>query len=227
MTGDGTVPLVSLGYMCVEGWKDKSLNPSGNDVVTREYPHLVTSGTGSGVGHKIAEAMGHDGKHPSVRDIEAPSNSTVRVEAAAASLAGGGDREGYAPTPTGANYNGLVQWMEASGLAKLGATLGTVATNVAATLLRDGVLRGGLNVLRQAGGTTADHVDILLNTGTKRGLTVLSSPPSSPPTCEWPIELMTDVLTIATGASERVRSELHSDIRGIAERISANKREGV
>ena len=82
-------------------------------------------------------------------------------------------------------------------------------------------------MLRQAGGTTADHVDILLNTGTKRGLPVLSSPPSSPPTCEWPIELMTDVLSIATGASERVRSELHSDIRGIADRISANKREGV
>lgn len=35
--GDGTVPLVSLGYMCVEGWKKKHLNPSNIDVITKEY----------------------------------------------------------------------------------------------------------------------------------------------------------------------------------------------
>lgn len=37
--GDASVPLLSLGYMCVEGWKTKKLNPSGSPVVTREYPH--------------------------------------------------------------------------------------------------------------------------------------------------------------------------------------------
>lgn len=37
--GDGSVPLLSLGYLCVDAWKRKHLNPSGSEVVTREYPH--------------------------------------------------------------------------------------------------------------------------------------------------------------------------------------------
>merc|ERR1711907_798368 len=38
--GDGTVPLTSLGYMCVEGWKNQSqLNPSSLPVTTIEYLH--------------------------------------------------------------------------------------------------------------------------------------------------------------------------------------------
>eukprot|EP01126_Amoeba_proteus_P043257 TRINITY_DN4740_c0_g1_i1.p1 TRINITY_DN4740_c0_g1~~TRINITY_DN4740_c0_g1_i1.p1 ORF type:complete len:364 (+),score=73.65 TRINITY_DN4740_c0_g1_i1:1524-2615(+) len=37
--GDGTVPLISLGYMCAGGWKLPTYNPSGMDVWTREYRH--------------------------------------------------------------------------------------------------------------------------------------------------------------------------------------------
>jgi phospholipid:diacylglycerol acyltransferase len=38
--GDVSVPLVSLGYMCVDGWNNnKRLNPSKVDIVTREYLH--------------------------------------------------------------------------------------------------------------------------------------------------------------------------------------------
>eukprot|EP00547_Thalassionema_nitzschioides_P010814 CAMPEP_0194256014 /NCGR_PEP_ID=MMETSP0158-20130606/35808_1 /TAXON_ID=33649 /ORGANISM="Thalassionema nitzschioides, Strain L26-B" /LENGTH=569 /DNA_ID=CAMNT_0038994559 /DNA_START=394 /DNA_END=2103 /DNA_ORIENTATION=- len=37
--GDGSVPLISLGYMCVDGWKQGHLNPSGVKIITREYPH--------------------------------------------------------------------------------------------------------------------------------------------------------------------------------------------
>lgn len=37
--GDGTVPLVSLGYMCVEGWASAKLNPARLKVVTKEYVH--------------------------------------------------------------------------------------------------------------------------------------------------------------------------------------------
>ena len=38
--GDVSVPLISLGYMCVDGWKEnKRLNPSNLKVVTREYAH--------------------------------------------------------------------------------------------------------------------------------------------------------------------------------------------
>jgi phospholipid:diacylglycerol acyltransferase len=41
--GDGTVPLISLGYMCVQGWKDEKLNPSKIPVTTREYKHSPTN----------------------------------------------------------------------------------------------------------------------------------------------------------------------------------------
>jgi len=41
--GDGTVPLSSLGYMCVEGWKNKFYNPSLMKVFTREYLHNPTN----------------------------------------------------------------------------------------------------------------------------------------------------------------------------------------
>lgn len=37
--GDGTVSLLSLGAMCVEGWKRKRWNPGGVKVVTYEVPH--------------------------------------------------------------------------------------------------------------------------------------------------------------------------------------------
>ena len=39
--GDGSVPLLSLGYMCADAWrrKESRLNPSMSKVVTREYQH--------------------------------------------------------------------------------------------------------------------------------------------------------------------------------------------
>ena len=42
MDGDGSIPLVSLGYMCASGWRgagSKRLNPAGAKVVIREYNH--------------------------------------------------------------------------------------------------------------------------------------------------------------------------------------------
>ncbi|OXC68404.1 hypothetical protein AYX13_03108 [Cryptococcus neoformans] len=38
--GDGTIPVVSLGSMCVKGWKGKTKwNPAGIEVITQEYRH--------------------------------------------------------------------------------------------------------------------------------------------------------------------------------------------
>ncbi|KAG1740885.1 Lecithin:cholesterol acyltransferase-domain-containing protein [Suillus paluster] len=37
--GDGTVSLLSLGAMCVEGWKRPRWNPGGINVTTVEFPH--------------------------------------------------------------------------------------------------------------------------------------------------------------------------------------------
>eukprot|EP01111_Echinosteliopsis_oligospora_P011878 TRINITY_DN4016_c0_g1_i1.p1 TRINITY_DN4016_c0_g1~~TRINITY_DN4016_c0_g1_i1.p1 ORF type:complete len:637 (+),score=152.92 TRINITY_DN4016_c0_g1_i1:86-1996(+) len=42
--GDGTVPLISLGYMCHHAWpRSKRLNPGGIDIKTREYKHTTMS----------------------------------------------------------------------------------------------------------------------------------------------------------------------------------------
>ncbi|KAL7276467.1 phospholipid:diacylglycerol acyltransferase [Rhizina undulata] len=37
--GDGTVPLLSAGYMCAKGWKMKRYNPAGIEVKIYEMPH--------------------------------------------------------------------------------------------------------------------------------------------------------------------------------------------
>ena len=37
--GDGTVPLISNGYMCAKGWKLKRFNPAGVKVTVYEMPH--------------------------------------------------------------------------------------------------------------------------------------------------------------------------------------------
>ncbi|KAK5013942.1 phospholipid:diacylglycerol acyltransferase [Cryomyces antarcticus] len=37
--GDGTVNLLSSGYMCAKGWKMKRYNPGGVQVKTFEMPH--------------------------------------------------------------------------------------------------------------------------------------------------------------------------------------------
>ena len=37
--GDGTVPLLSTGYMCAKGWRIKRYNPAGAKIVVYEMPH--------------------------------------------------------------------------------------------------------------------------------------------------------------------------------------------
>jgi phospholipid:diacylglycerol acyltransferase len=37
--GDGTVSLLSLGYMCAKGWRIKRFNPAGAKIKVYEMPH--------------------------------------------------------------------------------------------------------------------------------------------------------------------------------------------
>uniref|UniRef100_K3W971 Phospholipid:diacylglycerol acyltransferase n=1 Tax=Globisporangium ultimum (strain ATCC 200006 / CBS 805.95 / DAOM BR144) TaxID=431595 RepID=K3W971_GLOUD len=41
--GDGTVPLISLGFMCARGWREDKYNPGGVNVRIREYKHNPVS----------------------------------------------------------------------------------------------------------------------------------------------------------------------------------------
>ncbi|KAI5172366.1 phospholipid:diacylglycerol acyltransferase [Nematocida sp. LUAm3] len=68
--GDGTVPLLSTGYMGYAGWKDKKLNPSGIPTINREYVHdpskdlLALRG-----GPKTAQHINILGNHELIMDL--------------------------------------------------------------------------------------------------------------------------------------------------------------
>lgn len=59
--GDGTVSLLSLGAMCVEGWKRKRWNPAGMEVVTVELPHrpVPTIPRGGGMSSDHVDILGN------------------------------------------------------------------------------------------------------------------------------------------------------------------------
>ena len=52
--GDGTVSLLSLGAMCVEGWKRKRWNPAGLKVTTVEVCTL-SAGLGGGLTFSVLD----------------------------------------------------------------------------------------------------------------------------------------------------------------------------
>ncbi|KAI8992928.1 LACT-domain-containing protein [Trametes punicea] len=58
--GDGTVSLLSLGAMCVEGWKRPRWNPAGIKVVTVELPHnpVATIPRGGGTTSDHVDILG-------------------------------------------------------------------------------------------------------------------------------------------------------------------------
>ncbi|KAH9859006.1 LACT-domain-containing protein [Lenzites betulinus] len=58
--GDGTVSLLSLGAMCVEGWKRERWNPAGIKVVTVELPHnpVATIPRGGGTTSDHVDVLG-------------------------------------------------------------------------------------------------------------------------------------------------------------------------
>ena len=73
--GDGTAPVLSLGYMCQSGWRRAALNPSRSAVTLREYRHRGPEDAGYGVPQPLARsATSADhvdllGNHELLRDV--------------------------------------------------------------------------------------------------------------------------------------------------------------
>ena len=70
--GDGTVPVLSTGYMCVHGWRNyRHLNPANVSITTREYPHEPSglSLTDIRGGPKASEHVDILGNHEMTMDI--------------------------------------------------------------------------------------------------------------------------------------------------------------
>lgn len=66
--GDGTVPLLSLAYLCGAPYRGPKLNPAGMRVVAREYTHAPAPGTlqGGGTSGDHVDIMGN---HELVSDL--------------------------------------------------------------------------------------------------------------------------------------------------------------
>ncbi|TYZ62061.1 hypothetical protein PybrP1_013006, partial [[Pythium] brassicae (nom. inval.)] len=68
--GDGTVPLVSLGFMCARGWRGTRFNPGGVDVRVREYRHnpvsIIYDSRGGPATSDHVDIMGN---HEMIKDI--------------------------------------------------------------------------------------------------------------------------------------------------------------
>ncbi|CAG8725284.1 3101_t:CDS:2, partial [Racocetra persica] len=67
--GDGTVPLLSLGFMCTKGWKNPLYNPAGIKVITREFEHEVGPGLNIRGGAKTADHVDILGNYAITEDI--------------------------------------------------------------------------------------------------------------------------------------------------------------
>ncbi|CAG8545945.1 21111_t:CDS:10 [Rhizophagus irregularis] len=67
--GDGTVPLLSLGYMCVKGWKNPLYNPAGIKVITREFQHQVGPPLDLRGGENTADHVDILGNYELTKDI--------------------------------------------------------------------------------------------------------------------------------------------------------------
>ncbi|RIA92644.1 Lecithin:cholesterol acyltransferase-domain-containing protein [Glomus cerebriforme] len=67
--GDGTVPLISLGYMCTEGWKNPLYNPAGIKIITREFQHELGPALDLRGGERTADHVDILGNYELTKDI--------------------------------------------------------------------------------------------------------------------------------------------------------------
>jgi len=67
--GDGTVPLISLGYMCTHGWKHERYNPSKIPVLTKEYQHRPISAVNFRGGKETGDHVDILGNFEMIEDL--------------------------------------------------------------------------------------------------------------------------------------------------------------
>lgn len=85
MDGDGSVPVISAGFMCARGWRGKTrFNPSGIRTYLREYRHKVPTSLLEGRGLESSAHVDIMGNVALIEDI-------LRVAAGARGMDIGGD----------------------------------------------------------------------------------------------------------------------------------------
>nr|VWP02474.1 Zn(2)-C6 fungal-type domain-containing protein [Ganoderma boninense] len=78
--GDGTVSLLSLGAMCVEGWKRERWNPAGIKVTTVELPHnpVATIPRGGGTTSDHVDILGSTGLNEIILQVATGAGEEVQ-----------------------------------------------------------------------------------------------------------------------------------------------------
>ncbi|KAI1794246.1 phospholipid:diacylglycerol acyltransferase [Ganoderma leucocontextum] len=78
--GDGTVSLLSLGAMCVEGWKRERWNPAGIKVTTVELPHnpVATIPRGGGTTGDHVDILGSTGLNEIILQVATGAGEEVQ-----------------------------------------------------------------------------------------------------------------------------------------------------
>ncbi|KAI0745619.1 phospholipid:diacylglycerol acyltransferase [Earliella scabrosa] len=78
--GDGTVSLLSLGAMCVEGWKRERWNPAGIRVTTVELPHnpVATIPRGGGTTSDHVDVLGSTGLNEIILKVATGAGDEVQ-----------------------------------------------------------------------------------------------------------------------------------------------------
>ncbi|CAG8436445.1 3837_t:CDS:10 [Diversispora eburnea] len=67
--GDGTVPLLSLGFMCSKGWNNPLYNPAKIKVITREFEHETGAALDLRGGAKTADHVDILGNYALTEDV--------------------------------------------------------------------------------------------------------------------------------------------------------------
>ncbi|EMD33061.1 hypothetical protein CERSUDRAFT_87404, partial [Gelatoporia subvermispora B] len=78
--GDGTVSLLSLGAMCVEGWKRERWNPARMKVVTVELPHkpVLTIPRGGGMSSDHVDILGSTALNEIILKVAAGAGDEIQ-----------------------------------------------------------------------------------------------------------------------------------------------------
>lgn len=206
--GDATVPLMSLGWMCVKGWKDSRRNPAGIEVVTREYEHntpasrlvelgIYRAGTAAHNDSADVQSITDDSAKTSHRSGSGrPKTTETSKTQAPAWMSLLPDEHFKALFP---RYQALTSAMDEMLVGALGSDERDIGAylHFAKQVLRGGLLRATVDLIRSGGGNTGHHVDILMN-----------------------LRVIEDILQIATGQREKIDDHVVSGIRGIAENIN-------
>jgi len=192
VAGDSTVPLMSMAYMCLRGWAHKERNPAGISCVAREYSTNKSTEAPPGVsGPTPATASSGDAAAAAAGSASGATGAAASTFAAWLSSL----RKGLSvPRKMLSSTRSMLADMQSASLSAASSALQQLAYAVA----EEGLLRGGLDLMRAGSAEAGDHVDVLLNK-----------------------QLLEDILRIAAGQGATLGHRVGSRTQAVVSRLEA------